>query len=428
MKGRTIHVYCARKTKRLHYTLRVIFTEWANVPYTISHEYQANTDLEILDAEEAPRGAKSVKVRLVSDVLNDGQLVSEIPYTATPEFALFPVDEPGFERLDVISAVFWFISRMEEQLLSTTRDAHGRFVFQSSLLSKLGVSAKPWLEIWLIPLYEKLGISPANKNSRSLGFDLDNAFVFKGKALYRRLGLAIKLGLKGDFRAFLAGFGIGKDPHDIYSFLKEQKPENQEWTFFIPVARRSEWDRNLDYSTRVYQELVRWLGGWAKIGVHLSYTSHQVDGGFKVEVDRLSGVLNKPVTKNRFHFLKQTLPMTWRKLESAGIQEDYSLGFPDAMGFRAGVSWPFQPYDIGEERILNLMVYPFVIMDEGLRGYQNWTPEELGQLDVALPEYDSGASQHRWVLHPDLMGGVFQWTGYAAAGKNLIQRISGRSI
>lgn len=48
------------------------------------------------------------------------------------------------------------------------------------------------------------------------------------------------------------------------------------------------------------------------------------------------------------------------------ISDDYSQGFHDTWGYRCGTSFSHQAYDVKNEKVLPLMVHPFVFMDTAL--------------------------------------------------------------
>ena len=55
-----------------------------------------------------------------------------------------------------------------------------------------------------------------------------------------------------------------------------------------------------------------------------------------------------------------------RILIDAGIAEDYSMGYPDEPGFRAGIARPYYFYDVAEDHQTNLKIFPFQVMDATL--------------------------------------------------------------
>jgi len=60
----------------------------------------------------------------------------------------------------------------------------------------------------------------------------------------------------------------------------------------------------------------------------------------------------------------------------AGFAYDSSLGFPDGIGFRAGIARPFRPWDFEHERPLDLVEVPLAVMDVTLaeRRYLGLSP------------------------------------------------------
>ena len=79
---------------------------------------------------------------------------------------------------------------------------------------------------------------------------------------------------------------------------------------------------------------------------------------------------------SRQHFLKLTFPNTYRHLIQVGIQSDYTMGYADNIGFRAGIATPFYWYDLENEAMTNLKIYPFQVMEVTLKEYLKLSPEE----------------------------------------------------
>jgi hypothetical protein len=87
------------------------------------------------------------------------------------------------------------------------------------------------------------------------------------------------------------------------------------------------------------------------------------------EIQRLETITGEKVKRSRQHFLKLTLPETYRRLIGAGIEEDFSMGYASHPGFRAGTCTPFFFYDLPREQPTTLKVVPFQMMDVMLRDY-----------------------------------------------------------
>ncbi|NJO69236.1 MAG: hypothetical protein HC830_08110 [Bacteroidetes bacterium] len=70
------------------------------------------------------------------------------------------------------------------------------------------------------------------------------------------------------------------------------------------------------------------------------------------------------VTKSRQHFLRLKFPGTYHRLMQEGITDDYSMGFHDKPGFRAGIAMPYPFYDLVNEKETTLTVHPLHLWNE----------------------------------------------------------------
>jgi peptidoglycan/xylan/chitin deacetylase (PgdA/CDA1 family) len=104
----------------------------------------------------------------------------------------------------------------------------------------------------------------------------------------------------------------------------------------------------------------------SEIGLHGGHKAFMSLERIIEERKRLEEAAGRPVAGYRNHFLKIRVPSTWRLLEKAGFDYDSTLGYPDAPGFRNGMCHPFHPYDLEEQRELNLLELPLAFMDVAL--------------------------------------------------------------
>ena len=72
--------------------------------------------------------------------------------------------------------------------------------------------------------------------------------------------------------------------------------------------------------------------------------------GLKKEISRLNDITSGSIIMSRFHYLRFSLPESYQILIEAGIKEDYSMGYVDRIGFRAGTCTPFYFYDLNNEK------------------------------------------------------------------------------
>ena len=93
-------------------------------------------------------------------------------------------------------------------------------------------------------------------------------------------------------------------------------------------------------------------------------------------MDSLQAITGSRVLSSRQHYIRFTLPETYRRLIENGIQSDYSMGYGSINGFRASVASPFYWYDLEKEIQTELTLYPFCYMEANSFYEQKLTPQQ----------------------------------------------------
>ena len=195
------------------------------------------------------------------------------------------------------------------------------------------------------------------------------------------MGGGLKFLAKGDFRELADRLGTlagnQQDSFDSFEYLKtifrhyQMKP-----LFFFQVGKYGKFDKNVYGKHPAMKELVRQVQSFAEVGLHPSFQSNDHTKILSFEADIMKGILGEEVKRSRQHYIRLRIPKSYRKLLSLEIREDYSMGFPEAAGFRAGTATPFPFYDLGEEQETGLLVFPFQVMDSCLNFTLNKTPDQ----------------------------------------------------
>jgi len=94
------------------------------------------------------------------------------------------------------------------------------------------------------------------------------------------------------------------------------------------------------------------------------------------EKARLDAVLGETHYGGRQHYLRFQAPDTWRHWEQVGLAYDSTLAFADHEGFRGGTCHPFRPFDVQQDRELNLWEHPLIVMDRTLLNYRGLAPAQ----------------------------------------------------
>lgn len=290
---------------------------------------------------------------------------------------------------DIFSASFYLISRYEEYLPFNS-DEHNRFSPESSIALKAGFINKAIINIWTKKLFEIIKLKFPQLENQEKGFrfistiDIDNAYAYKGKGIFRTLGGFSKSILNGNFnevkkRTLVLNNKL-PDHYDTYSYIREIHLKNNiKPKIFILAGKYSRYDKNVKLSSTLFNKKLKELSEFCDIGIHPSYKSNFKDC-LKDELQSLESVINKKVTISRQHFLMLKFPTTYRKLIELGIKEDYSIGYSSIVGYRAGTCSPFYFYDLLLEKETELKIYPFTFMERTLRQHLQLNTNEAQKI------------------------------------------------
>ena len=179
--------------------------------------------------------------------------------------------------------------------------------------------------------------------------------------------------------------GIKKDPFDTYDEI-EAIAENYDVRVFWLLGNYGTYDKNVSNRDFAHHNLIRRMDENIPLGLHPSYDSNYLKGRLHEEKDLLERILNRGVSHSRQHFLKLKLPETYRNLQIEGFLDDYTLGYADHYGFRAGVARSFMWFDLEKNQVSVLKLHPFSFMDGTLNEYMGMNPEEAIEVVRKLQE------------------------------------------
>jgi hypothetical protein len=287
---------------------------------------------------------------------------------------------------DLPGLVFWLLSRYEEHDPEIPKDQHGRFPTQANELVKTNLEKIPLVDKWAAEIKEILKTlevpvkSPETETT--LSFDLDNLSAYRHKGLLRTGAATIRDLASGKIKNIQerASVLLGKapDPYEnTNEILKILKETNSNSRFFVWIGDYGLHDKGLDYRSTFFRSEIQRIAMEHSVALHPSYGSFGSLDQLKKEKDRLENILKAPITSCRFHYLRFSPADSYPQLEELGFTSDYSMGFSEIAGFRAGTSFPFQWYDFRNERTSGLTLYPFMNMDSGSRFIRNESKEKF---------------------------------------------------
>lgn len=332
---------------------------------------------------------------------------------------------------DIFAASFYLISRYEEYL-PFTPDMHGRFPSAESLAVRQGFHQLPLVDLWVKELgkvlekrFPELQI-PKQDFKFIPTIDVDNAFAYKHKGLVRNtLGFANSLlhfRFADAFRRLLVCFRLKKDPYDSYDLLMSFLPSQTVW--FILGGNYSKYDRNLLVNHPAFKKRLSQILIKNRIGIHPSYHSFHEPTFIANQKESIEKVIEHPVTHSRQHFLRFSLPQTHQWLADMGVEQEYSMGYADTIGFRASTCTPFKFYNLHTEKPLPLSVLPFQVMDRALLQGLRLSPTQAVEQTVAMAKaVKEVGGVFITVFHNETQSGINEWRGWEDVLRQIVNEL-----
>ena len=430
-----ILIHTHKITNRIKFIFNLFFKELLNVDFEITSKTE---DFEAFEGVKFSYGKTQVNDELFfasGNILFErgisSQQITFIDFNNSKAF--FPVyNKASALEFDPFAAAFYLVSRYEEYL-PYRKDNYGRYSVTESLAHKNGFLQKPLVNQWALHLGKILTQHfpnfhfPGTKYKFIPTIDIDAAWAYKHKGFFRVAGGLLNSAFHLDFNnvvdrvRVLSGFK--RDPFDTFTYqLNLQKKYNLKPIYFILFAEYGFNDKNIPVQNRQFQTLIKSLSDYASVGIHPSYGSHESPKKLRKEVENLSKVLNREITKSRQHFLKLLMPTTYRNLINLDITDDYSMGFAGQPGFRASICSSFNFYDLDLDTETHLRVHPFTMMEGTLRDYMGLEPEiALEFIKELIGEVKAVNGTFISLWHNESLSNEERWEGWQNVYEEMIR-------
>ena len=429
-------VYVPKLTNRLGYTLNVILRHLLRFDFSITtsrEDYLAFEGMRLCYGPERVGDTLYVKN---CDLLFETSISEQEPrpFKHDGQWRLFPVYGNALDfDFDMLAATFYMVSRYEEYL-PHREDIHGRFMPHDSLAGKAGFLHLPVVDQWACMLRAILverypGVEMPVREYRFVQtVDIDAAWCYLHKGLFRTAVGVLRDALwRRDWeelrRRFRVLFGREPDPFDTFDYIinLSSRERNSFLIFFSLLADYDQYDKPASYHDNHHRELLQHLCDHAKVGIHPGYGSLENPAQVEVEVHRLEEILHRTIVRARYHFLRMRLPDSYRILENAGVRHDYTMGFADAIGFRAGISVQYPFYDLERDAESQLTVHPFSVMDTTMQKYLKLSPDEaIAEYHRLIDEVRRVDGVYCCIVHNQNLGELYGWQGWRRVYEDMI--------
>jgi hypothetical protein len=393
MDTKPVRIYSAQDVPRLRYIAEILLGDILGLTWEIITDKRKLGKHPIINySGEMMSGCLNIApCTLLFETTIYPRDITVTEWKGVPVF--FQTTSPSDLPFDIFAASFFLVSRYEEYLEHQSDECE-RFPATASLAFKNGFLGIPVVDLWakelakaLVRKFQTLTFK-RNEFRSLLTIDSDEPFAYLGKNLISSLGglfrdLTHNDGHAGDrYRIVVRG---EKDPYEVFDYITERIAQNTtDCRFFFPVGDHSKFDKNPSWKNEEYRNLILRISDKYKTGLRPSYFASGNYSLINSENVRLRSVLKNEITMSRFHSIRLFMPQSYVSLLKAGIKEDYSMGYPEEPGFRAGIARPFCFYNISEEQKTDLKIIPFIITDSTLFEYKKFNSEASRELIVNL--------------------------------------------
>lgn len=428
-------VYTQRLTPRVDYTLRFIFEDILGVRVRITSSYsEAKAHHGVLISYCQLKVKEGLHIVPHNLMIEDSVVRQKIEFFKWDELpAFFRTSKDADIPFDLFAASFYLISRYEEYLLFDP-DKHNRFTSDQSVAAKGGFLEDPIVNQWAYKMVSMIQekFPSFEINPKKFDFiptiDIDNAYAYQNKgfrkALLGSMKSLVTLRFRDSIRRLLVYLNLQKDPYDIYEKTFSMLSDWPNAIWFVLVGKYNRYDRNIPIQNYEMQILLHSIGDRFQVGVHPSYHSGTSFDRVKAEIADISRVLNTNVKLSRQHYLRLFLPTTYLNLVSLGIKEDYSMGYSDRIGFRAGTCTPFNFYNLKDETVLNLKIIPFQTMDYTLCHQMKLKPSEaLDSIMKLVNKVHAVNGTFVSIWHNEYLSGISPWKGWEQVMPLVLEKV-----
>jgi len=270
---------------------------------------------------------------------------------------------------DIFAASFYLLTRYEEYLPHVKNQLRD-FPAEESIAFKNNFLQKPIINIWTEKFLEtlktkfdsiSLEIPPKKVN---LNIAVKKAFKYRKHGISRSiagfLADALQLRFNEVYSRIKTWFKPDLDPYDVYEELIKFKNETQiEMKFMFLLGDYSIYTKNINHRRRVYQKLIKSMGDYCEIGL---MPSHEAIHNLEIlnkEIKRFELISNRELKSVMIKNHELNFPDFYIDLDKTNIEKDYSMGYHNHIGYRAGTSHAFLFYDLNLEQASPIEIHPF---------------------------------------------------------------------
>lgn len=269
---------------------------------------------------------------------------------------------------DIFSASFYLLTRYEEYQ-PYVKDTSEGFPIEESIAYQNGFLELPVVDEWAFAMRDVLKDKfpehdfPEGKPQLKSIIAVEEVFAYAQKGFVRQIGGFFKdlsqLQFKLIFKRIASIIRYQADPLNVYDELVEYyQSHDYPMHFMFQLSNYSRYSKNLSYNRTTYQRIIKSMGDYAHLGLLLGFEAVQDQSVFVKEKKRWEQIVNEELDNALIKRHALNFPDVYKSMEKLNLSSDYSMGYKNSLGFRAGTCTPFLFYDLDLEQLLPLTIYP----------------------------------------------------------------------
>lgn len=292
---------------------------------------------------------------------------------------------------DIFASSFFLLTRYEEYL-PHVKNILGDYPATESIAYQNDFLKKPIINIWMKKFSEILNDKfesvhfKSQKPKIKLTIAVEKAFKYRKHGISRSItGFTsdfFRLKLKDIYMRIKTWFRPDQDPFDVYDELIAFKNETGvDMTFVFQLGDYSIHTKNINHRKRVYKKLIKSMGDYCEIGLMPSYEAIKEFSVLITEIKRFEKIANHELRSIMIKDHGLNFPEFYINLDKTTITKDYSMGYYNKMGYRAGTSSSFLFYDLNLEQASPIEIHPYFCSTKALESFK------IEQIDEILNQH-----------------------------------------
>jgi peptidoglycan/xylan/chitin deacetylase (PgdA/CDA1 family) len=259
----------------------------------------------------------------------------------------------------------WDLFTKKEDYNSKKLDNYDRLSYKSTRQDNIVI---PSVSEYLVKKGFQMEYKDGKKFAIFLSHDIDDINISNWQLFRSIIPYPMQRDHLGSVR-FISSFLKKEKPYlNFKKIIEIEKKYDATSSFFFLTTNEDIFGKKYQLE-EIQDELHYIFNHECEIGLHTGFYSFGNLQKIKMEKEKLENICGKKVVGVRNHVYRFKIPETWKLLSEAGFEYDSTLGYYDMIGFRNGICHPFKPYDLNDNKIINIIEIPLCVVDVTMFSY-----------------------------------------------------------